>query len=104
MSSVSSVIRQQIKLDYNHECQLCFKKYKSIQLQVHHILPRNIGGGNEPENLLPLCAGNFSQDCHMKVHRYQIEFNKKKQRILYTEKAPEQKVINININVTIRVV
>jgi 5-methylcytosine-specific restriction endonuclease McrA len=104
MSSVSSVIRQQVKLDYDHTCQLCFQKYKSIQLEVHHIRPRSLKGGNEPENLLPLCGGNHTRNCHLLVHRHQIEFNKKKQRILYIEKAPEPKVINININVTIRVV
>jgi len=102
MSSVSSAVRQQLKLDYNYTCQLCFKQYKSIQLQCHHIRPRSLLGGNEPSNLIPLCGGNGTQDCHMKVHRHQITHNKKGHRILYTEKAPEPTTININI--TIRVV
>ena len=104
MSSVSAAIRQQVKIDYQYTCQLCFQKYKSIQLQCHHIRPRSLNGTNDPANLLPLCGGNFTKDCHLLVHRHQIEFNKKGQRILHTQKAPEQKVINININVTIRVV
>jgi predicted restriction endonuclease len=104
MSSVSAVIRQQVKIDYQNKCQLCFEKYKNIQLEIHHIRPRSLKGTNELDNLLPLCGGNHTNNCHLLVHRHQIEFNKKGQRILYTEKAPEQNTINININVTIRVV
>jgi 5-methylcytosine-specific restriction endonuclease McrA len=101
MSSVPSAVRQQVKLDYDHTCQLCFQKYKSIQLQCHHIRPRSLNGGNEPSNLIPLCGGNHTKDCHLLVHRHQITHNKKGQRILYTEKAPEQKVININITIKV---
>lgn len=33
------------------------------QLEVHHILPVSMGGGDEPQNLVTLC-----KDCHKKRH------------------------------------
>lgn len=34
------------------------------QLEVHHILPVSMGGGDEPANLVTLC-----KDCHKERHR-----------------------------------
>jgi hypothetical protein len=33
-------------------------------LSVHHLVPRETGGGNQPENLITLCEG-----CHRAAHR-----------------------------------
>jgi len=84
MSSVSAAVREQVKLDYGYTCQLCFQKYKSKQLQCHHIRPRFLNGGDEPSNLIPLCGDNRTKGCHLLVHRHQITHNEKGQRILYT--------------------
>ena len=45
-------------------------------LEVHHVRPRSSGGGNEPENLVTLCAG-----CHQLLHemgsRTEVSFQRK---------------------------
>lgn len=44
-------------------CQLCFKKpHKNRKLDVHHIIPRRMGGSDELDNLVGL-----HHSCHMKV-------------------------------------
>lgn len=62
----------------NFTCQDCgeFHAYKNEhgvflpiddgKLQVHHIVPVSSGGGDEPSNLITLCA-----NCHLKRHRNQ---------------------------------
>lgn len=45
---------------YNHECMRC-GGYAS---EVHHIRPRQFGGGDHPRNMMPLC-----KDCHDEIHR-----------------------------------
>lgn len=46
--------------DY-HACRLCSRV--SSQLEVHHIVFRSQGGGEEPENLITLC-----KDHHLDAH------------------------------------
>lgn len=36
------------------------------ELDLHHIIPVEEGGGDEPENLITLCRG-----CHKKIHKKQ---------------------------------
>ena len=50
-----------------HTCRLCKageKKNRSRVLEVHHVIWRNQGGSDLPENLISLC-----QKCHQKVHK-----------------------------------
>lgn len=46
-------------------CVLCGETDKDL-LVDHHIIPKEMMGGNEPENLLTLC-----RNCHTKVHAWQ---------------------------------
>lgn len=33
-------------------------------ISLHHVVPRAVGGSDDPSNLVPLCSG-----CHAEVHR-----------------------------------
>jgi 5-methylcytosine-specific restriction endonuclease McrA len=46
-----------------HECKKCKGKAKDSKKEVHHIIWRSRGGGDEPENLVTLC-----KSCHDGVH------------------------------------
>ena len=65
-------IRSQILLRDHFRCQECgyFK-----HLEVHHIVPKSKGGGDNPENLVTLCTR-----CHKKVHGFHWKPQKKKHR------------------------
>lgn len=41
------------------KCRKAISDYK--ELDLHHIIPRGMGGKDEPENLMALC-----RDCHNK--------------------------------------
>jgi len=46
----------------NWTCRDCGVKCRNkVRIQAHHIVPRRLGGGDELENLVTLCAG-----CHRK--------------------------------------
>lgn len=49
-------------------CEYC-GKYGAVQ--VHHIVSRGAGGGDEPDNLISLCSGP-PNDCHGRVHNGNI--------------------------------
>jgi len=45
-------------------CEKCGRKHNNPSFfEVHHIIPREFGGGNEPENLIILCP-----NCHRDKH------------------------------------
>ena len=44
---------------FNNRCIIDFKQY----YDVHHILPKSLGGTDDEDNLVPLCF-----DCHEKIH------------------------------------
>ena len=48
----------------NYTCQHCKGKHKDSHLEVHHIVYRSQGGGDDPENLITLC-----HTCHTGVHK-----------------------------------
>jgi 5-methylcytosine-specific restriction endonuclease McrA len=61
-------VRQAIKLRHQilardgHRCRDCGRspdKHRVV-LQVHHLLPVALGGGNEPDNLITLCADDHA--------------------------------------------
>lgn len=78
-----SLVRAEVKENYNHRCQLCYEQLPSQKLQIHHIRRRHDGGCNSHFNLLPLCGGSGTNDCHIKVHKHNITHNSKNQRIMY---------------------
>lgn len=80
-----SVVRAEVKEFYKYICQFCYNEFHPKQLQVHHILRRSDGGSNNHNNLLPLCGGINTNNCHCKVHKYNIQFNNKGKRILYIQ-------------------
>lgn len=45
------------------KCRICGKKG---QLEKHHVLPRSLGGKDEPSNLILICGG--PEGCHAKRH------------------------------------
>ena len=45
-------------------CCIC-RRFRPTKLQVHHILPREDGGTDEPENLIAVCL-----TCHSDVHTH----------------------------------
>jgi len=54
-----------IKIDLINEkqaCEICSYNFKSI-LQIHHIVPKSLGGSDELNNLIILCP-----NCHKIIH------------------------------------
>lgn len=52
------------------ECRMCcWASLDGSGLEVHHRLRRSQLGADEPENLVTLCAGPYTPDCHGWVHR-----------------------------------
>ncbi|TBE22942.1 RecQ family ATP-dependent DNA helicase [Rhizobium ruizarguesonis] len=45
------------------QCVSCSTKVTSIEADIHHLLPRSMGGSDEPSNLVTLCDG-----CHAAHH------------------------------------
>ena len=46
------------------------KKFRSL-IEVHHIVEKNEGGDNSPNNLVPCCS-----NCHSKIHLELIEIDR----------------------------
>lgn len=52
-----------------HDQFLCEWCGSSIMVSFHHILPRSQGGGDEFENIMPLCGDlGEHKGCHDKAH------------------------------------
>ena len=58
-----SQIRQQVLLRDGYRCLSCRVKVTSAQADIHHLLPRSMGGSDELSNLITLCDG-----CHAAHH------------------------------------
>ena len=57
-------VKQYVRERDKYTCQLCKKSGIGKVLEVHHIIPKNVGGSNKPSNLICLC-----HNCHRnKVH------------------------------------
>ena len=55
--------RQQILIRDNYRCVSCATPVKSAEADVHHLLPRSMGGTDDLSNLVTLCDG-----CHAAHH------------------------------------
>ncbi|MDX8463616.1 DEAD/DEAH box helicase, partial [Mesorhizobium humile] len=56
-------IRLQVLSRDNYRCVSCSTPLKSAEADVHHLLPRSMGGTDELSNLITLCDG-----CHAVHH------------------------------------
>jgi hypothetical protein len=57
------VARATRRLVLNRDNYRCTECGASQDLEVHHIVPRRLGGPDEPSNLVTLCAA-----CHSRQH------------------------------------
>lgn len=60
--AVPEELADEILAACGRRCCLC-TRFKPLELQIHHIQPESEGGGDEPDNLAPLC-----RQCHATVH------------------------------------
>ena len=67
-------VKQAVLSRDNYTCQLCGKQKE--HLHVHHIVFKSKGGSNRMDNLVTLCS-----ECHEKIHKGELKFNKKSQNI-----------------------
>ena len=65
-------VREYVLFRDNHTCQHCKGKSKDVNLNVHHIESRKIGG-DSPSNLITLC-----KTCHDSYHNGKIELKVKR--------------------------
>jgi ATP-dependent DNA helicase RecQ len=56
-------IRETVLRRDNYKCVECGTPCRSVEADVHHLLPRSTGGTDEPSNLVTLCDG-----CHAAHH------------------------------------
>jgi len=73
-------VREYVLYRDNHTCQHCKGKTKDVKLNTHHIIPRNKGGTNKPDNLITLC-----KTCHNKLHKNEIVLNIKSKNTFKAE-------------------
>jgi HNH endonuclease len=59
---VPDQLADEILVKCARHCCIC-RRYRPLHLQVHHIKPREDGGGDEPDNLIAVCLL-----CHCDVH------------------------------------
>lgn len=58
-----TTIRNAVLLRDNRTCAHCKGVFPDNELDVHHLIPRSMGGPDEPSNLIALCDG-----CHGAIH------------------------------------
>ena len=73
-SKACSVV-QKLK-ENNCECEVCGKHLEAKEVEVHHIVPVECGGGNSRYNLMTLC-----HKCHNKENKKNKKY--KKPRIIF---------------------
>lgn len=83
--------KQYIRARDKCTCQLCGDKQaknKKVELEVHHIRPKNQGGTDHETNLITLC-----KSCHDKVHSGELTINKKTRKTLGLKYAAHMNII-----------
>ena len=68
-------LREKVLWRDGYRCQRCGA---TINLQMHHIIPRNKGGTNTLDNLITLCA-----KCHRELHEGKWQLRKKPKQFRY---------------------
>ncbi|MGA1846219.1 RNA-guided endonuclease IscB [Deferribacter abyssi] len=63
-------VREYVLYRDGHTCRLCKNKTKNKVLEVHHLIPRNKGGTDKPDNLITLC-----RTCHKLIHEKGMEYD-----------------------------
>lgn len=61
--------RTLIKTQQDFRCGICLERFFSKELEIHHILFRSQGGGENRINLIALC-----KVCHKKLHKSPEKF------------------------------
>jgi predicted transcriptional regulator len=59
LTTIWGDIKKQVFETYGCYCVKCKSNKK---LDIHHIIPRNLGGSDNIQNLIPLC-----RSCHLKI-------------------------------------
>ena len=59
-ANVSNHTRKAVYARDHYRCALCDSPRG---IQIHHVIPRSQGGGNQPDNLITLCMY-----CHAVIH------------------------------------
>lgn len=79
----NSALIAELHEDMQHFCWGCLRQRQllaalrpSVSLQVHHIIPVEQEGTDDPHNLMLLCA-----ECHAEVHRRREAFNRYENKI-----------------------
>lgn len=63
--SISSAKRKQILARDDYTCQNCGVQDEDerVEFEVHHVVPKSLGGSDRPSNLVVLC-----HECHQAAH------------------------------------
>lgn len=76
----------------SYTCQYCKNKSKNARLEVHHIIFRSNGGGDDEKNLICLC-----ETCHDKLHKFEIKLNLKGKKKTQLKYATQMNSIRIQL-------
>ena len=64
---LSHQLRKNVRERQHYRCALCGQQHPpggSGCISVHHVLPRARGGRDNPDNLVGLCRGEGTNECH----------------------------------------
>ncbi len=82
-SSIAPSVRRKVLAAARHKCQRPGCQHNRF-LEIHHIVPRSLGGSNQPENLVVLCG-----TCHRLIHEKKmagVGFLTRERNVCYTWK------------------
>lgn len=75
---VNAHLKKYIPESYQGFCELCLRSKSllmslkpSLSFEVHHVIPYEDGGSDDPENLRLLCS-----ECHQSIHALRRSFNR----------------------------
>jgi len=77
------IIREEILKRDNYVCQNCDTKKSPLELEVHHVVPKKIGGVDSPYNLITLCKYCHDRETwygHIRIYPTTIKEEKSKRR------------------------